>query len=390
MINYLTKKEVSEESLKVLDELKNERLVPLEDIKKLPEIQEANAYQDKVLSENRDELSKSLEDSIIKDMLDRGSVGTREDGKTLMDEQHNIIFTGEVKKNMRADIVIGLPASGKSSALVEPLSKEFKARVIDSDEIKKMLPGYNNGWGAGKVHEDSKRINRMVLAMSADRGDNIILPLVGSKPDKIISITERLKKLGYDVYLHYNELSLCKAIGRCFNRFLEEGRYLDLGLLYKYGDKVNDTYNELSQKEGLFNGYSKFSNDVTRGEKPRLIETNCRGKLWDAANDNSNRGDDKRLRGFDNRSTRYGDKDERREKTERKELKEIRAMGYKPNEKLLLCFSKIHKLNPNIGNMNLKKLNYLSKNGNEETKSYANSAMKELKCQKRNHDLERQ
>lgn len=67
-----------------------------------------------------------------------GSAVTKSDGA--------VSFSGEIRREKRLDIVIGLPASGKSSALVEPISELYESRVIDSDEAKKLLPEFNNGW----------------------------------------------------------------------------------------------------------------------------------------------------------------------------------------------------------------------------------------------------
>lgn len=35
----------------------------------------------------------------------------------------------------------------------------YKSRVVDSDEAKKLLPEYNDGWGAGVVHKESLLIS---------------------------------------------------------------------------------------------------------------------------------------------------------------------------------------------------------------------------------------
>lgn len=79
-------------------------------------------------------------------------------GSVVTDESGHVSLTGEIRREKRLDIVIGLPASGKSSALVEPISEQYNSRIIDSDEAKKLLPEYNDGWGAGIVHTESQLI----------------------------------------------------------------------------------------------------------------------------------------------------------------------------------------------------------------------------------------
>lgn len=64
-------------------------------------------------------------------------------------------FNGKVNKEFRAEIVIGAPAGGKSSVIVDKASKDTGSRVLDSDEIKALLPEFDGGNGAGKVHTES-------------------------------------------------------------------------------------------------------------------------------------------------------------------------------------------------------------------------------------------
>lgn len=188
-------------------------------------------------------------------------------------------LTGEVIQGKRLDIVIGLPASGKSSAIVETLSEEFNARVIDNDMAKERIPQFNNGWGAGVVHRESQMIEEKVFAQALANGDNIVLPKVGAEAKWVIEdYVKPAKELGYEVNVHYVDLDRNKALGRMLNRFIETGRYLQPKLIEKYApmDKENHidvSYEELKQSE-LVDGYSKWDNDVGRGEKPILVESN--------------------------------------------------------------------------------------------------------------------
>ena len=46
---------------------------------------------------------------------------------------------GAKNKNKRLDIVIGVPASGKSRLFAEPLAKKYGSLIIDADIAKKKL-----------------------------------------------------------------------------------------------------------------------------------------------------------------------------------------------------------------------------------------------------------
>ena len=48
-------------------------------------------------------------------------------------------YNRDVRREYRADIVIGLPSAGKSSVLVEPLSATYGSRIVDSDMIKEVF-----------------------------------------------------------------------------------------------------------------------------------------------------------------------------------------------------------------------------------------------------------
>ncbi len=94
-------------------------------------------------------------------------------GSAVIKDDGAVSFSGEIRCEKRMDIVIGLPASGKSSAVVEPLSELYKSRVIDSDEAKRLLPEFNNGWGAGVVHKESQIISDKQLWAALKKGENI-------------------------------------------------------------------------------------------------------------------------------------------------------------------------------------------------------------------------
>lgn len=189
-----------------------------------------------------------------------------------VDANGNELYNGAVRQGRRADIVIGPPAAGKSSVLANPLSQQHQSRIIDSDMAKAMLPEYNGGYGAGRVHEESARITEYIMMDEATaNGDNIVIPWVGKSPEKIRSKLKELKQQGYEVYLHLNELDADKAARRAVVRFLETGRFVDPNYVRSVGNKPSEVYEQLKQ-EGGFDGYQKYSNDVPKGQMARRIE----------------------------------------------------------------------------------------------------------------------
>ena len=264
MINNLTGEPVSEEMQSVLKRLANSENVPEAEIQQLKEIREANSCLGNGVPTVKLKDREGIQNGVYNRLQKSGSAVT--------DDSGHVSFTGEIRREKRLDIVIGLPASGKSSALVEPISEMYHSRIIDSDEAKKLLPEYNDGWGAGIVHKESQLISDRQFKAAVRNGENITYPRVGGDCDELTDIIAAVKKQGYSVYIHFNELDRNKALGRMINRFLETGRYIKPELVTKYGNGISATYETLKNRSELVDGFSKWNNDVPLGCRPKLIE----------------------------------------------------------------------------------------------------------------------
>lgn len=241
--------------------------VSREEIDRIPEVAEVRALPKMNTADIQTPERQKLRSEVLEQLYQRGSYSS---------ETHD--YTGEIAQERRADIVIGAPAAGKSSVLVDPLSEQHKSRVIDSDDAKKLLPEYDDGKGAGNVHRESSNIRDDLKQAAMSRGENIVWPTVGDKLDKLLSSIQEFRDNGYSVYLHLNELSAGKATGRALGRYLSTGRFVDPEVVLKVGDKPTQNYNYIRQQEGLIDGYSHYSNDVPRGEKPILYEAGDAGR----------------------------------------------------------------------------------------------------------------
>lgn len=264
MINKLTGEPVSEQIQNVLKRLANGENVPEAEIGQLKEIREANSCLGNGVPTVKLKDREGIQNGVYNRLQKSGSAVT--------DDTGHVSLTGEIRREKRLDIVIGLPASGKSSALVEPISEMYHSRIIDSDEAKKLLPEYNDGWGAGIVHKESQLISDRQFKAAVRKGENITYPRVGGDCDELTDIIAAVKKQGYSVYIHINELDRNKALGRMINRFLETGRYIKPELVTKYGNGISATYETLKNRSELVDGFSKWSNDVPLGCRPKLIE----------------------------------------------------------------------------------------------------------------------
>lgn len=232
-------------------------VIPYEALKDLPEIVEAeqvvkNATANGVLQiseEERDQYAQRLLDS------EHGSA-VFENGKI---KKVNGVedFSGPVRQERKALVIIGYPAAGKSSVFANRLSNEHGARIIDSDTAKPWLEGFNGGNGAGYVQNASSEVAERAIDIAVGKGDNIILPRIGG--GSVFMLSAALKLAGYDVQLYFNDVATVTSVDRATSRFAESGRYLSLQYLTsKDGvpsknfsifaeENIGDYINELSE-----------------------------------------------------------------------------------------------------------------------------------------------
>lgn len=273
-IVFLTGQPVSEKMKHILSELEKGIDVPIDDICSTVEIQTAYTCVSHSFPTERIAGRDDIRNNIFNKIIELGSAN--------IDESGEIQYNGEVRKDKRLDIVIGLPGSGKNSALVDVISAETKSLVIDNDNIKKLIPEFNNGWGGSQVHGESKLIEKRVLINSLKAGKNIVIPKVGGNIKELIDdyIIPAIAG-GYTVNAHYVDLSKEKAMARALNRFIDTGKYQDPHIYEKYisydyyheeFSRVEQTFLNLKNSE-LLHGCSHWNNDVKLGERPILIES---------------------------------------------------------------------------------------------------------------------
>ena len=275
-IMKLTGQPISIELYDILNRLKNNEYVDIDEIMNTKEIQLAESccsHQIPTINlSNREDLRLNAFNKI----MEHGSVSFV-NGIKQKDADGNTIYKDPIKYEKRLDIVIGLPASGKSSAIVDKISHEYNSMLIDGDTVKKQFIEYNNGWGATAVHKEAQLIEELVFRECIYQGRNIVLPKVGSNSKKIEKkFIEVAKNNGYTVNIHFCDLPREKALGRMILRFIEEGRYITPTLINKYsnefeGNLIEKTYQNLKENN-LVDGVSRWNNDIQKDEEVILLE----------------------------------------------------------------------------------------------------------------------
>lgn len=202
----------------------------------------------------------------------------------LLDNDDNIKLTSggarpdNLKAKKTAFILIGLPASGKSSVAMT-IARKYGAMIIDSDFAKRKLPEfYGYPWGASIVHEESSDIifgkagNKFdpLFSKAIEAKYNVVIPKIGASVDEIMKYHDYLKGFNYDVHLTLVNLPKEKATLRALGRFKNTDRYVPLSLIFDdFSERPIITYFLLKNKMTTkFDSFGAINTDVTIGQAP--------------------------------------------------------------------------------------------------------------------------
>lgn len=149
-----------------------------------------------------------------------------------------------LKKEYKATIVVGLPAAGKSTKIANPLSEEQGAFIMDSDEMKRLIPEYRdtNGGAANAVHKESKSLMKSALdefSGGSMKGINLIIPVIGDDAGKLHdNYIERLLKAGYKIEIAYKKADAKSSANRVVSRAIKDGRFIPREVVMGYNDNA--------------------------------------------------------------------------------------------------------------------------------------------------------
>ena len=183
-----------------------------------------------------------------------------------------------VKAERQAMILLGLPASGKST-VAQVMSDMRGAYLIDSDIAKRKFPEFRFPNGATWVHEESDQVafndTHGVFGACLEEDYNLVIPKLGSSMASIIELHQTLVSEDYETTLGYVELPRVKAVQRAISRYQTSKRYVPIhDILNKADPKI--TYNELKHR---FDHHLHLSSDVAKHAYYNIeeISPNC---LW--------------------------------------------------------------------------------------------------------------
>jgi len=175
-----------------------------------------------------------------------------------------------VLTNKELTIVLGAPASGKST-IANKLAVANRSAILDSDEIKKTLPEYENGVGASAVHEESSNLAKELQSVMIERGTNIVLPKVGIDVKTVRDVISLYRSKDYKVRIVHMDVTPENSIIRNYKRFVSDGRIVPPNYLDRVGSNPKSTYQTLKQ-EGVADGYAEIDNNGRINEPQTVTE----------------------------------------------------------------------------------------------------------------------
>jgi len=168
-------------------------------------------------------------------------------------------------------LIIGPPASGKTT-VIKPVAPMYARSVnLDVDEAKAAIPEYSQGiLPAALVHEESGDMVEKLQARAVAAKRNIVLDVTGKSYEKTLSKVQAMKDQGYEVDLYRTHLSPLDSARNAYGRYKTSGRFVDPEfILTEVRDKPADTYERLKQS-GLLRSWASY--DTTDMRAPRLID----------------------------------------------------------------------------------------------------------------------
>lgn len=151
-----------------------------------------------------------------------------------------------------AVFLMGMPGSGKTSALLPDVLAEFggtRFTTINPDDVKPLLGENYSGIRAPYYHDESSYVAKKLLAREAlSRSHNVIFDEVGGGRDSMLERVAALAHAGYDVHVRYAHVPTHVSVGRIVDRFAREGRWVPLDYVSEnLEERVEETFLALDE-----------------------------------------------------------------------------------------------------------------------------------------------
>ena len=186
---------------------------------------------------------KKLREDILNKFLLIGSARKTDKG---------YVYDGPLEKGFQMELVLGLPAAGKSTRVTDPDSEKTKSFILDCDAVKDLIPEFieSHGGAADAIHLESMLIMDMAkdeLIKGKMKGTNVILPLVADDFDTLMSnYIKPFEEAGYNVRAKFLSCDLNVSVSRNIARELETGRIMNSSIAFSFGEKPEEVYKTIA------------------------------------------------------------------------------------------------------------------------------------------------
>ena len=184
---------------------------------------------------------------------------------TSLREKAESYSNNPVPNNRQAYIVLGPPASGKSF-FAEEIARNYDLAIVDSDDVKKIMPEYKGGVGANATHTEASLLANTVRENFMAEGKNILLPRIGglAKRKAIQDTIKDLQDNGYSVKTVLVDVDYKTALGRMYQRFAKTGRLVPPVYLEETKNTPIDTFHRVKY---VTDGYAWIDNNGEQNQQ---------------------------------------------------------------------------------------------------------------------------
>lgn len=238
------------------------------------------AITDEAIQELKKCLSKLPQ---TKELYFSAKTGYTEDRKKVHEKIINDLFENvKCVKSGEQPIAIftgGSPASGKSSFIKKKADYLQNKDIfhLDADEIRSKLPEYE-GWNADATHTETQDIVNGILEKigSEECRYDLIYDGTMNKAKKYFDLINKVRALGYKIYIIFMEIPYAEAITRALLRYKRSGRFVPLEVIDDFFSATTDGKSKgqsaLDQLKPLVDGYV-----VADGITSEIIEVGGEG-----------------------------------------------------------------------------------------------------------------
>ncbi len=245
----------SDEARELYERIVAEDYPTLEELKADPVVAQLDALAGyyKALYGNTADIDTPERDALRQEAIEKFlSLGSARTESVDDNGKHHYVYDGPLNREYKMELVLGLPASGKSTRVADPDSEAMGAFILDPDVIKASLPEYveSHGAGADAVHFEGMNLFNQAKEsfLSGDmKGVNIILPIVGTDLNEMIDMyITPFEEAGYNVKVRFCPAKENEAAARVVMRELAGGQLINSAVAFNFGAGPENVYNEIA------------------------------------------------------------------------------------------------------------------------------------------------